>query len=71
MKAIICGPAVYKFAGVTFEVSYHGPNPLNKNSDPVDEIPQSFWRVWKAFNKCDDKERYKLAPGGCFQTGGE
>lgn len=64
--AILCGPSVYEFQGVTFEFHrYFGPCPVTEDGEPVDTIPASFWPLWERFNALADKDEYLVHRGGC------
>ena len=66
MTAIICGPSVYRFEGVTFEIHSHfGPHPLTKDGRPKAQIPGSFWALWDRFKALPNKDDYLVHQGGC------
>lgn len=65
----ICGPRIYEYKGVEFEVhAWCGPCPLKKNGDPKIRIPKSFWTLWEEFSKLpkDEQEKFRLG-GGCVR----
>lgn len=60
---IICGPKVYRFETVTFEVhSYFGPWPLNQDGSPKARTTRSFWTLWERFKALppEERERYRV-----------
>ena len=57
----ICGPKVYRFEGVEFEVhSWFGPCPLTPDGEPVECVPEDFWPLWERFKALPvaDQERF-------------
>lgn len=57
-NVIICGPKVYRFEGVLFEVhSYFGPWPLKRDGSPRARAPRSFWPLWERFKSLDAGEQ--------------
>ncbi len=71
-SGIICGPALYRYEGVLFEVgSYTGPCPLNKDWSPRANIPAAFWPMWERFDALTDEDKLacQVEAGGCRRLG--
>jgi hypothetical protein len=67
MIAHICGPRVYEYEGVTFEVpSYASPMPLKKNGDPYARAGKKFYDMYRRFEALpkDVQETHRVG-GGC------
>ena len=62
----ICGPKLYQFNGVKFEMTYHGPWPLKKDGDPKKVASQAFYQSIEAWSKMTpgQQEIYRVG-GGC------
>jgi len=48
----LCGPAIHKFDGWTFEVhSYCGPWPLRKDGEPRKRAGRKFYEMYEKWEK--------------------
>jgi len=68
VSGVICITPTYLFKGCLFEVhNYCGPTPLNKYSNPKSIINDSFWSLYKQFDKLtkEEKEKHRMTNGGC------
>lgn len=68
MHGVICTNSVFEYKDWTFEVhSYHGPTPLNRYGELIDDIPDRFWDVYDEFSvlSTEEKNKYRTVEGGC------
>lgn len=63
MKGFMCGPRVYRYKDVLFEIhSFHGPCMLNDDGTPKTRSQwlKSFIKMVDEFEKLPDKEEYRV-----------
>jgi hypothetical protein len=68
MNGFMCGPAIYRYDGWTFEVhGYCGPAPLTVHDEPWKRIPRRFWVMWEKFRALPVAEQAacRVVRGGC------
>lgn len=62
----LCGPRVYEYKCVVFEVSgYAGPWPLRKDGEPKKRAGDKFYSLYAEWDALPDKESYRVG-GGCW-----
>lgn len=62
----LCGPRVYKYKGVVFEVNaYSGPWPLKKDGNPRARAGNRFYDLYAEWDGLPDKESHRIG-GGCW-----
>ena len=72
MTGFICGPRIYEYKGVTIELSYSGPWPINKRGEPYQRLPHDVSLALDEFIKMGDEESEKYRTGGgCQRFGNE
>ena len=68
MKAFLCGPHIYKFEEVIFELHYWcGPHPLKKDGSPKKKVGKRFYDLYDRFSALSDNEKVAChISGGCI-----
>ena len=67
MTGFLCGPKLYRYDGLFFEVhSYCGPHPLKADGELKKQAGRKFWKMVEQFQALTDKEKstYRIG-GGC------
>lgn len=64
----LCGPKLYEWEGLSFEVSHSiGPWPLKKDGDPKERAGRGFYAKVHPFMQLPEAEREKFRVGGGCQ----
>jgi hypothetical protein len=68
-SGFLCGPRIYEYKDVTFEIpGIGGPCPLKKNGDPKEYVGRDFYKLMDEFYALpeNEQEEHRIG-GGCIQ----